>query len=149
MEKKDAAKVLYLDGMEQRDIAQLLRIQESTLSRWQTAEGWKEQRIRKNLRDATIEDNVKDALDYQFSVLKSEIKRNQTLPLEERKLINAGAIDGIQKLFTTIKRSELKWSDMVKIIRQFLAYVSEQDAELAKQLMIYSDQYINDKRDNL
>ena len=152
MEKKDAARVLFLDGMTGVEIAKLLSVRDATISKWAVDGDWKSQRTKKTLNDQTREENVLDLIDYQLWALK-ELKEhfkkrveNGEFDEETPPLIPSGAIDGLQKLFTTVKRSELKWSDLVKIMREFTEYLAQHDADAAKQIINYVEMYLNDKR---
>lgn len=156
MEKKDAARVLFLEGITGTEIAKILGTRDATVSKWAIEGDWKSQRTKKKLNDQTREDNVLDLIDYQLFALKAlkddfqekvdngavDDNGEPILPT----LIPSGAIDGLQKLFTTIKRSEMKWSDVVKVMREYTEYLNQYDADLAKLNINYIEMFLNDKR---
>lgn len=146
IEKIDAARILYLDGTPQNEIAKLLGVQDKTVSKWQTSGNWKDQRIRLQLSDQTRQDTVLELIDYQLAVLKFKKNADLQLDEEDRQLLKAGDIDAVQKLFTTVKRQEMKWGDVVKIMREYLDFTRTHNPELAKASIDSIDSYINEKR---
>lgn len=144
MEKREAARILFMEGVEQKQIAQIINVSENTVSKWANLEGWKDTRMRIEIRDQTSEERVRELIEYQLECLK-RIK-DKHMEDQSFSLLKAGDIDSLQKLFTTIKRPELKFGDIVKIIREFTDFVSKSDLDLAKQLVDISNTYINEKR---
>ena len=47
--KKETARALFMTGMEQAEIADKVGVSRVTISKWCTAEGWKETRAAKNI----------------------------------------------------------------------------------------------------
>ena len=64
----------------------------------------------------------------------------------QEQLIERGDIDALQKLFTTIKGKELAWSGMVKILREFIEYLERENIHLAKKVLPFSQEFLNEKR---
>lgn len=151
--KEAAIRILYRDGVEQKEIARLLRISEVTVSRHVVKSDLKKKKLRHSIRKETSEENALTALEHQSTVVRrmAELaaeKMTQDMTMEELKacLIPKGEIDALQKLFTTIKGKELDWSHIVRIMREFMSYVKERDMALAQAVTDVADDYLNDKR---
>jgi transcriptional regulator with XRE-family HTH domain len=144
MDKKAAAKLLFMDGWEQKDIAELLKVSENTLSKWVRHNNWGDVRTAAMLFETTSAEAVRELIGYQLEALRR--KKNELVATGEFKLLDRGDIDALQKLFTTIKRGELKWDDHVRTMRRFMEYLQERDPELAKRLISHADVYLNDIR---
>lgn len=151
--KEAAVALLYREGIEQKEIARLLKLSEVTVSRYVSKGNMKRKRLQHSIAKKTSEENALMALDHQSKVVRMMAEKLQegmsdNMTLEELKaaLIPKGEIDALQKLFTTIKGKELDWSYIVRIIREFIQYVKEKDIELAKDIADLADDYINDKR---
>jgi len=145
-EKKKYARQLYIEGLKQVQIARVLGVSPNTVWRWANddEDNWQDARIKRNMMDQTSEEAVRELIEYQLMVLKN--MKEEMIEKGELKLIPRGDIDGLQKLYTTIKRSEMKWTDLVKIIREFMDYVKGEDIDLAKRLVDLSNEFLNEKR---
>ncbi|MBS4057764.1 MAG: hypothetical protein KGZ82_10650 [Bacteroidales bacterium] len=153
LDKHAAIRTLFNAGYEQRDIARILRLTEATVSKHVAKGNMKRKRIEHSINRQTSEENALAALAYQTKVLRmisekleSELKEDMSVSEMASKLIPKGEIDAVQKLFTTVKGRELDWSAMVQILRNLMAYVKEEDIELAQRLVPIIDVYINEKR---
>lgn len=153
-EKKAAARILYMDGFSQQAIAKVLKMQESQLSHWVNDGDWPTKRNQSRLFREKSEESVQDLITYQLDILckikeisAAEAENAETVKQLEELLIKRGDIDALQKLFTTIKdEKEIDWKGKVKLLQRFTASVSEEDNELAKKLMLYVTQFLNDER---
>lgn len=146
MEKRDAARQLYMEGWQQNDIARVLKVTEKTVSTWSTDEGWKEKRIQFDLMEENSTQMVMELIEYQLRALKRRVKTWTEEDPESTKLIERGDIDALQKLHTTIRREHMKWSHYVSVCKELLEWVSVVDVELAKQLSDKIDNFLNEKR---
>lgn len=160
MTDRDAAKLLYLNGFDQKGIARLLRKSEPTISKWKQEDNWEQQKISTSVHTLTATENSLSALNHQTRVLKlmsdrygKQLDEGLLKGLEaaelSKYLIPKGEIDAVQKLFTTIKRPEAEWSTMVKVLRDFANHLRDENLALAQQLVEYMDAWLNDKRKNL
>jgi transposase len=148
-DKREAAKVLYMEGLNQDDIAKILSVAPNTLTRWKQQDNWVERKIQRNLHDQTIEDTVRELIAYQLDVLRAKKNQELCLDAEDRKLIERGDIDALQKLFTTIKRDELKYESFIKIVKQLLAFIANEDLETAKIVEPLLNRFLNEIRKTL
>lgn len=151
--KQAAVGLLFKEGIEQKEIARLLKLSEKTVSGYVVAGNMKKKRLQHSIAKKTSEENALIALDHQSKVVRMMADKLQegmteNMSIEDLKasLIPKGEIDALQKLFTTIKGKELDWSYIVRIIREFIQYVKDKDIELAKDIAEIADEYINDKR---
>jgi len=144
---------LFTAGWEQKDIARVLKLSEVTVSRYVTKNGMRKNRVMQSLARKTSEENALIALEHQSTIirmigekLRAELSENPTMEDLKAALIPKGEIDALQKLFTTIKGKEQEWSSVVKIIREFTAWLKEVDMEVAQDVVDHADDYINEKR---
>jgi predicted transcriptional regulator len=149
-EKKGAAKILFDAGWEQKQIAEMMKVSEKTLSTWAKEGEWKKKLSESKMRTEASAERVQKLIDYQLRALEEltekwerERKAGETLPL-----IQAGNTDGLQKLYTTIKSKEIAWSQIVKIVTDFLDHTQELDLPIAKKLVPLAESYLNSKRTN-
>lgn len=153
IDKKSAAQELYNAGWEQKQIAGILDLSEQTISTWKTKHRWEEKRATKNMAREVAEDRVWKLINFQLKVLdlqvddQEEALRNKLV--DELKPLDKGDVDALQKLWTTVKNKQLEWSVIVNIIKDFVGFISERDLELAKKILMHSDDYLNFKRKNL
>ena len=153
MQKREAAKKLFFQGVKQTEIAKLLRVSEQTVSTWAKKDNWDEQRNEHELFKESSTEKVQRLISYQLKVLdvianKMEGKMDESMDVQElqKLLISKGDIDALQKLFVTIKGKELEWTNIVSIVRDMVEYIQEQDTALAKKIAPLADEYINHKR---
>lgn len=151
--KNTAIDVLFAEGWEQKDIAKTLKISEKTVSLYVTKNGLRKSRTMQSLARKTSEENALTALEHQSTIirmiaekLRTDLSDNPTMENLKAALIPKGEIDALQKLFTTIKGKELEWSAVVKIIREFTAWLKDVDMKIAQGVVDHADDYINEKR---
>lgn len=151
--KNSAIEILFNEGWEQKDIAQILRLSEATISKHVVKRDLRQRRTMSSLAKKTSEDNALFALEHQSTIirlmaasLKQELGKSTDIESLKNALIPRGEVDALQKLFTTIKSKELEWSAIVKVIREFITFLKERDIELAQSIVDHVDDYINEKR---
>lgn len=146
MEKKDAARTLYLEGFTQAEIANYLKVTENTISKWSRAEKWKDKRVSLDmLKDNSVQ-RILQMIDYQTKAIKRKMDKWLDEDQETTQLIERGDIDALQKLFTTIKKDSKKFTDYVSVISEFFEYLQHNDLEVAKSLTDMADRFLNEKR---
>jgi transposase len=146
MEKKDAARSLYMDGFTQKDIASMFRLAENTISRWSQEGGWKERKVSVDLLQDNSTQHILELIHYTTSVLK----RRKDNWLEEDpntvKLLDKGDIDALQKLWTTIRKDSRKFSDYAYVLKEFGEFLMDRDLDLAKKWQAHANLFLNEKR---
>jgi len=146
MNKQDAAKILYLEGYEQKDIAKMMRVSQNTISRWSTSGKWKEKKVSTEMKSDNSVQRIIGLIDYQTRALKRKTDQFLEENPESTKLIERGDIDALQKLFTTIRKDAKKFSDYVHVMKEFLNFLQHHNLDLAKRLTEPADLFINEKR---
>lgn len=148
--REAAIEALLKAGFEQTEIARILRLSENTVSKYSNKKGIKKRILEQSIKQNTAEEDALTSLAHQSKVVRmiSDKLSEQLSPdmeVEELKecLIPKGEIDALQKLFTTIKRKELEWSDKVKTLRQFSNHLKSEDLELARDIIPHIEVYIN------
>ena len=160
LRKEAAAEILFKEGIEQKEIARILKLSENTISNYVKKNGWKKKRLNHSIRKNTAEEDALTSLAHQSRIIRLisdklaqsiEDIAEQDLSVDDLKaaLIPKGEIDALQKLFTTIKGKELDWSAIVRILREFSVYLKDEELELAQAIVPHIDSYINLKRRSL
>jgi predicted transcriptional regulator len=143
--KKRAAQTLFNDGIPQQEIAQLLGVSNQTITAWKKRENWKSKREQLKNIEFTNEDIMRQLIHYQLTTLKKTI--NDPENIKDPKLISKGDIDALSKLYATIKKKDMVWTNYVKVIRELIQYINSENLSLSKQLMEYTTKFLNSKRD--
>ena len=151
--KHEAGLILYREGVPQKDIAGILNTTAKTVTNWKQKYDWDGQTVGFNIARKTSVDNATSALSHQTRVLRliadklsAQIQPGMEVDELKKLLIEKGEIDAVQKLFTTIKGKELEWGDRVKTIREFMQHLKEQNLDLAKKVVPFTDDYLNSIR---
>lgn len=144
MEKHEAGYKLFMAGLNLTEICEVLKISRNTATKWAKKHDWRRKKTQVALHQETHEEIVMDLIDYQLKTLQKKKESFATNP--NPTLIERGDIDALQKLFSTIKKKPVKWSDMVKIFRDFLSYTQKLDLNTAKAIAPIITSYITDKK---
>ena len=156
MNKKQAAHILYLNGLSLKEICETLKTSYNTVTKWSSDSDWKKVKAEKSLREQTSQERIWGLIDYQLKIIekitqvRSEEIEKTTSPEDLKKaLIERGDIDALQKLFTTIKGKEITWDIMVKLTRELIEYMEKHHFKLAKQIAPIANEWLNEKRESL
>ena len=109
--KKSLARTLYLSGMEQQEIADKVEVSRVTISKWSTAEGWKEARAAKNITRPELVNKLLLTIDALITQVNSS---------NDPQLI-AGLSDKLAKLSAVIEKLDKK-ANVVDAIEVFMAF---------------------------
>lgn len=137
-QKKSLGRALYLSGMEQTEIADKLGVSRVTISKWCTAEGWKEARAAKNISRPELVNKLLLTIDAMIeNVNKSE----------DPTLIGALA-DKLSKLSATIEKLDKKANviDAIEVFMAFNRWIQDQasfDPEITPELIKAINKYQN------
>ena len=142
--KKSLARTLYLSGMEQQEIAEKVDVSRVTISKWCSAEGWKEARAAKNITRPELVNKLLLTIDTLITQVNGS---------DDPALI-AGLGDKLAKLSSVIEKLDKK-ANVVDAIEVFMAfskwleYRSQTDPEVTPELMRvinkYQDMYITEQ----
>ena len=139
--KKSLARTLYLSGMEQQEIADKVDVSRVTISKWSTAEGWKEARAAKNITRPELVNKLLLTIDALITQVNTS---------NDPQLI-AGLSDKLAKLSAVIEKLDKK-ANVVDAIEVFMAFSKwlehraqtdpELTPDLIKAINKYQDKYI-------
>jgi len=146
MQKHDAARLLFMEGFSQKEIARYMRVTENTVSKWSQSGKWKERKISLSLMQDNSVQRIMELIDYQTTALKRKKDSWIDEDPDTTRLIDRGDIDALQKLFTTIRRDSKKFTDYVSVLKEFFEYLEAVDLKLAKGLTAYGDRFLNEKQ---
>lgn len=142
--RKSLGRSLYLSGMEQAEIADQIGVSRVTVSKWCTAEGWKEARAAKNITRPELVNKLLLTIDNLIeSVNKSD----------DPTLIGSLA-DKLSKLSAVVEKLDKK-ANVVDAIEVFMAfnkwiqdkasYDPEITPELIKKINYYQNEFLMEK----
>lgn len=139
--KKSLARVLYLSGIEQKEIADKVGVSAVTVSKWSTDGKWKEARAAKNITRPELVNKLLLTIDKLIEQVNES---------EDATMI-AGLGDKLAKLSAVIEKLDKK-ANVVDAIEVFMAFSkwlefrSQNDPELTPDLIKainkYQDKYI-------
>lgn len=142
--KKSLARSLFLSGMEQTEIAEKVDVSRVTISKWCTADGWKEARAAKNVTRPELVNKLLLTIDTLITQVNSS---------EDPTLI-AGLGDKLAKLSAVIEKLDKK-ANVVDAIEVFMAFSKwieyrstidpDVTPELVKAINKYQDLYITEQ----
>lgn len=142
--KKSLARSLFLSGMEQTEIAEKVDVSRVTISKWCTADGWKEARAAKNVTRPELVNKLLLTIDTLITQVNSS---------DDPTLI-AGLGDKLAKLSAVIEKLDKK-ANVVDAIEVFMAFSKwieyrstidpEVTPELVRAINKYQDLYITEQ----
>jgi transcriptional regulator with XRE-family HTH domain len=138
-EKRDFARLLYLQGEEQKTIAKRIGISEVTISKWANDGGWQELRAAQNITRPELVNKILRSIDRLL---------DKALSSDE---VDAGFGKQLKSFSDAIKAIDSK-ANVVDVIESFIAFGrwmeyrmtidSEVTPELLKKITHYQDLYI-------
>ena len=142
--KKSLARSLFLSGMEQTEIAEKVDVSRVTISKWCTADGWKEARAAKNVTRPELVNKLLLTID----TLITQVNESNDPALV------AGLGDKLAKLSAVIEKLDKK-ANVVDVIEVFMAFSNwieyrstidpEVTPELVRAINKYQDLYITEQ----
>lgn len=142
--KKSLARSLFLSGMEQTEIAEKVDVSRVTISKWCTADGWKEARAAKNVTRPELVNKLLLTIDTLITQVNSS---------DDPTLI-AGLGDKLAKLSAVIEKLDKK-ANVVDAIEVFMAFSKwieyrstidpDVTPELVRAINKYQDLYITEQ----
>lgn len=147
LDKVASAQLMFNEGWSQQNIAKVLRVHETTVSRWAKDGNWREKRAKSGVVETTAQEALWELINYQLDCLRSMTKEWKAS--NANRLIDKGDIDALQKMFVAVKGKQQKWTDYVRVLREFMEELQSKDGKLAKQLIEHVDGFLNDVRAKL
>ena len=108
---------------------------------------WEKLLEEKNTTEQTNEEYIKKMINYQLKSLDSLMDEWESEG--KPRLIQKGEIDALSKLYATIKKKDVEWTTYVKIVRELVVYLQVENLALAKKIIPISNNFLNDKREEL
>ena len=139
--KKSLGRALYLSGMEQTEIADKIGVSRVTVSKWCSAEGWKEARAARSITRPELVNKLLLTIDRLIEQVNTSNDAN----------LIAGLGDKLAKLSSVIEKLDKK-ANVVDAIEVFMAFSKwlehraqadpELTPDLIKAINKYQDKYI-------
>ena len=142
--KKSLARSLYMAGMEQQEIAEKVGVSRVTVSKWCTAEGWKEARAAKSISRPELVNKLLVAIDNLIA---------QVIASGDPEAIGTLA-DKLAKLSATIEKLDKKANviDAIEVFMAFNRWIQDQASydpqitpELIKAINKYQNKFLMEK----
>ena len=141
-EKKEYARLLYMQGEAQKMIAEKTGISQQTITKWVADNGWSEQRAAQNISRPELVNKLLRTIDKMIESVNSSDDPNAA----------AGLGDKLAKFSATIEKLD-KYTSIVDVIEVFMAFSkwlqfqAQFDEgitpELLRTINKYHNQYIN------
>ena len=136
--KKSLARSLYMAGMEQQEIAEKVGVSRVTVSKWCTAEGWKEARAAKSISRPELVNKLLVAIDNLIAQVNAS---------GDPEAIGTLA-DKLAKLSATIEKLDKKANviDAIEVFMAFNRWIQDQasyDPEITPELIKAINKYQN------
>lgn len=135
--KKDFAKTLYLrDNVTQKEIAERVGCQQSSLSRWIRDEQWDKQKV-SILATKQMEIN---RMYLQIKELNDNIANRE----EGCRFPNSKEADTLNKITAGIRNLETETSiaEVIGVAEKLTSFVRKEDLQKAKELTVLFDEFI-------
>ena len=142
--KKSLARSLYMAGMEQQEIAEKVGVSRVTVSKWCTAEGWKEARAAKSISRPELVNKLLVAIDNLIAQVNAS---------GDPEAIGTLA-DKLAKLSATIEKLDKKANviDAIEVFMAFNRWIQDQASydpqitpELIKSINKYQNKFLMEK----
>jgi transposase len=141
--KKELARALFMSGTPQEEIADKVGVSRVTISKWSSAEGWKEARAARNITRPELVNKLLATIDRLIEQVSASDDADQL----------AGLGDKLAKLASVIQKLD-KQANVVDAIEVFMAfnkwlqYRSATDPEVTPELMKainrYQDKFLSE-----
>lgn len=148
MNDKEAAYILFKEGVPQQEIARILQRSEQTITRWKKDGAWDQKATEDLMAMQTIHEDTRDLVRYQLATLRK--LKEQYIKAEkeggEPRLIGKGDIDGARDLFNMIKVKEADWTTLVRIVRLINKFMKDNYPTLAREVAPALNDFLNEQR---
>ena len=134
-EQKEIAKILYLQGLDGKEIAKKLKVSEVTVSKWKNSGKWDALKI-----------NLLNSKNERLSELYNELAEFNRMIKDKQhyKCADSKEADARRKLVTDISELERKYNvgQTIQIGRDFVSFVKDIDFDFAQKTLEYFDAFI-------
>lgn len=140
-DKRGLAKILYLQGIEQKDIAVRLSCSAVSVSKWKKEEQWD-----------TFKVSLLNSRNERLAGLYQELEQFELMIKAKTgfKCADSKEADARKKLISDISDLERKYNiaQTVTIARDFTVFLKEIDSDFANRTVKYFDAFINKKMED-
>lgn len=142
--KKELARILFMQGEQQKDIAAHIGVSAPTVTKWANAECWKEQRAAQSITRPELINKLLFSIDNLVESINASG--------DPQAIANLG--DKLAKLSSTVEKLDKKASvvDVVEIFMDFSRwlqaradYDEQATAEFVRKVNTYQDLYLNER----
>lgn len=148
-EKVNAALDLYLtDKYTGVQISQMLGVGEGTISKWAIKGDWEFKRDEVVKLQSDIEADIRYLIRRNLKILRARGERDDLLLSEgsieevaDLEVTTGKDTDALSKLFSQIRREELRLKDRIEVLTDFLRFCETKDLSFAKLLIAFTDAY--------
>ncbi|AGB29745.1 Putative ATPase subunit of terminase (gpP-like) [Prevotella dentalis DSM 3688] len=142
--KKELARILFMQGEQQKDIAVHTGVSAPTITKWVNAESWREQRAAQSITRPELINKLLLSIDN----LVEDINRSG----DPKAIANLG--DKLSKLSSTVQKLDKKASvvDVVEIFMDFSRWLQSRGefdtsatADFIRKVNTYQDIYLNER----
>lgn len=141
-EKREAARLFYVNGWSGKAIAATLGISEGTVSSWKNEDKWDELIAKNAALEVDNVQHIQFIMSHQLRQLRRFIEdadaANKTYTVDK------GAIDGLVKLNACLRKPDLTWEQSVRLLKRFLDYTSQSNGDLARQIQPVMGEFLQD-----
>ena len=148
MNDKEAAYILFKEGVPQQEIARILQRSEQTITRWKKDGEWDQKATEDLMATQTIHEDTRDLVRYQLATLRKLKEQYMKAEKEggEPRLISKGDIDGARDLFNMIKVKEADWTTLVRTVRLINKFMKDNYPVLARDVAPAMNDFLNEQR---
>lgn len=151
MTDKEAAYILFKEGVAGLEIARILGRSEQTVSKWKKDGIWDQKAAEDLMAERTIQEDTRDLVLYQLATLrkiKEKYAKEESEGAEPR-LIGKGDVDGIRDLFNMIKVKEADWTTLIRIVRQINKFLKDNYPVLARDVAPALNDFLNEQKGSI
>lgn len=142
-EKREAARILFLEGYTMERVGDILKVSHRTVGTWSKDGNWKERRVRNNMLQENSVNSLMEIFEFQVRCLKK--KKDEMEEQGELTPFKPGEFDALQKLYSTIKSDHRQFSDYVAVMKELLAWLKDKNLTLAQELTTLADEFLHEK----
>lgn len=146
-EKREAARILFLEGYTLERIGEILKVSHRSVGTWAREGNWKERRVRNSMLQENSVNHLMEIFEYQVRCLKR--KKDEMEESNEMTPFKPGEFDALQKLYSTIKSDHRQFSDYVAVMKELLSWIKDKNLILAQELTTLADLFLHEKHASL
>lgn len=163
--KRDAARILFMEGYTRAAIADMLKLATRTVNSWANDEDWEKKRTEAKVYQENSTQTImklihqklellemkSDAMTHRTNQLRAVIAKGEQLTDEEMTLLNEALkavgnadMDGLNKLYNCIKTDAIKWQTYVKVTTDLVEWIGSIDRDFASKLTEHVGTFLQD-----